>query len=122
MPIHLRIQGDVAILSNVGRGMNDPRYLDAGQEVRDLLGRGFRSFVVDLSGVHAPGPPLLGVLMTVTRQIRKEGGEVVLAELSRDMKTFLDEMRLEEFWDVYRDVEQATGHFLERRSDVRRDQ
>jgi hypothetical protein len=111
MPIHVRFEGDVAILSNVGRSMNDPRYLDAGQEVRELLSQGCRSFVVELSGIHAPGPPLLGVLMTVTRQVRKERGEVVLANLSRDMKTFLDEMRLEEFWDVYRDVAQATGHY-----------
>jgi anti-sigma B factor antagonist len=112
MPLHIRCDGDIAILSNVGRLMNDPRYVDAGRQVRDLLAEGFRAFVIELRGVGETGSPLLGLLMTMTRQIRRDGGEVVLAGVSRSMETFLDEMRMEEFWDVFRSVEEAMGHFV----------
>ena len=90
MPLQVRFDGDVAILSNVGRTMNDPRYFDAGQEVRDLLAQGFRSFVIELGRVNDPGSPLLGLLMTMPRQIRKEGGEIVLVGMSRDMEKYLE--------------------------------
>jgi anti-sigma B factor antagonist len=119
MPLHVRFDGDIAILSNVGRMMNDPRYFDAGREVRDLLSEGFRAFVIELRGVGETGSPLLGLLMTVTRQIRQHGGEVVLAGVSRSMEKFLDEMRMEEFWDVFRSVEEAKGHFVRQDGDRR---
>jgi hypothetical protein len=79
MPLHARIDGDVAILSNVGQSMNDPRYVNAGREFKDLLDDGHRKFVIELRGVDEMGPPLLGLLMTVTRQVRQRRGEVVLA-------------------------------------------
>jgi anti-anti-sigma regulatory factor len=107
MPMHARIVGDVAILSNVRQSMNDPRYVDALRESRDLLDEGHRKFVVELRGVVETGPPLLGLLMTVTRQVRKCGGEVVLAGLSRSMERFLVEMQLEDFWDVFGGVREA---------------
>jgi anti-anti-sigma regulatory factor len=114
MPLHVRFDDDIAILSNVGRLMNDPRYFDAVQEVRDLLSEGTRAFVIELRGVGETGEPLLGLLVTMTRQIRRHGGEVVLAGVSREMGRSLDEMRLEDFWDVFRGVEEAKGHLIGR--------
>ncbi|MBX6312573.1 MAG: STAS domain-containing protein [Isosphaeraceae bacterium] len=107
MPLNIRYEGDIAILSNIGRSMNDPRYVDAGREVTDLLDEGLRKFVIELRGVRETGSPLLGLLMTMTRQIRQRGGEVVLASLSRGMEQFLAEMQMEEFWDTFRSVEEA---------------
>ena len=111
MPLHVRFDDDIAILSNVGRLMNDPRYFDAGREVADLLAQGFRAFIIELRGVGETGAPLLGLLMTMTRQIRQLGGDVVLAGVSRSMEKFLDEMRMDEFWEIYRGVGDAMGHF-----------
>jgi anti-anti-sigma regulatory factor len=113
MPIHVRFDGGIVILSNVGRTMNDPRYVDAAQEVRDLLSEGFKLFVVELRGVGEPSSPLLGLLVTMTRQVRKAGGELVLAGMSRDVEQFLGEMRMEEFWDVFRNVEEAKRQLLQ---------
>jgi anti-anti-sigma regulatory factor len=117
MPLHARFDGDIVVLCNVGRGMNDPRYVDAGHEVRGLLDDGFRRFVIELRNVGETGPPLLGLLMTMTRQIRQRGGEVVLAGLSRSMKDLLVEMRMEEYWEVFRGVREAVEDFR-RRGDV----
>ena len=37
MSLNIRIDGDIAILSNFARLMNDPRYVDARMDLRDLL-------------------------------------------------------------------------------------
>jgi anti-anti-sigma regulatory factor len=118
MPLHARFDGDFAVLSNVGRSMNDPRYVDAGREVKDLLDEGARRFVIELRGIGETGPPLLGLLMTMTRQIRQHGGEVVLAGVSRSMQDFLVEMQMEEFWDVFRDVREAVEDLRQRGGDA----
>lgn len=111
MPLHARFDGDIVILSNWGRSMNDPRYVDARLEVQDLLDEGCRKFIVELRGIGETGPPLLGLLMTVTRLIHRHRGEVVLAGLSRSMEHFLDEMYLEDYWDVFQNVREAEAFF-----------
>ncbi len=114
MLIQVRFEGEVAILSNIGRAMNNPRYVDAASEVADLLDSGTRGFVIEMRGAGEVGPPLLGLLMTLTRQIRREGGEVVLAGLGRGTVEYLSEMRMDDVWDVYRSVQEAQGHFKSR--------
>ena len=50
--------------------------------------------------------------MTLTRRIRQGGGEAVLANLSREMEKFLlDEMQMEEFWDIFPSVQEAIAFF-----------
>ncbi len=114
MPLNVRYAGDVAILSNVARLMNDPRYTSVGQDVGELLDEGIRKFVLELRDVREAGAPLLGVLMTLTRRIRKDGGEVVLARPSRSMEHLLETMRMEEYWDVFEDIAAAEAFFRPR--------
>jgi anti-anti-sigma regulatory factor len=111
MPLHVRFEGDVAILSNLGRSMNDPRYPDAAREVRALLDEGYRKFVLELRGVQETGSPLLGVMITLTREIRQQGGEIVLAGVGRGLAGGLEEMQLQEYWSVYRHAEEARRSF-----------
>src|SRR5262249_11773612 len=115
MPLNIPIDGDVAILSNFARLMNDPRYVDAQQDLRDLLDQGYRKFVLDLSGARETGPSFLGLLMTLTRQVEHDRGEAVLANLSREMQRYLGEMQMEDYWEVFASVQEAT-EFLRRRS------
>ena len=35
MPLNIRTDGDIVILSNFGRLMNDPRYIDASRDTSD---------------------------------------------------------------------------------------
>lgn len=113
MGLNTRIDGEVVILSGLARLMNDPRYTSAAMEVDAWLDQGHRGFVVELREVHETGAPMLGLLMTLTRRVRAAGGEVVLAHPSRSVRTMLDEMRMEEYWDVFDDVAEAVA-FLRR--------
>jgi anti-sigma B factor antagonist len=124
MPLNVRFDGPVAILSNIARLMNDPRHFDAGREVEALLADGYRSFVIELREVGTIGPAGLGLLTTLTRMVRKEGGEVVLAGLRRGLEAYLEEMRMDTYWDVCTNVEEAKTTLLRRpaaRADVRPD-
>jgi anti-anti-sigma regulatory factor len=112
MPVNIRIDDDVVIASNFGRLMNDPRYVDASEDIGELLDEGYRNFILDLGAVRETGATFLGVLMTITRRIRRGGGEAVLAHLTRQMEEFLlGEMQMEEFWDVFPNVQEAITFF-----------
>jgi anti-anti-sigma factor len=108
MPLNMRVDRDVVILSNLGRLMNDPRYFDASRDMRDMLDQGFRKFILELGGVREVGSSLLGLLTTMTRQVRQHDGELVLAHLSQDMEKFIEEMRMDDYWDVFTGVEAAS--------------
>lgn len=111
MPINVRLDGEFAILSNFGRLMNDPRYVDAGRDVRALLDQGCRRFVFELAGLGEVGGPALGLLLTLTRSVRRQGGEVALARVGRGVRVYLVEMEMDEYWEIFDDVESALRSF-----------
>jgi anti-anti-sigma factor len=111
MPINIRDVGGVTVLSNFGRLLNDPRYVDAGRDVRVLLDEGRRKFVLDLATLREVGDAALGLLTTLTREIRRAGGEAVLANVSKGVGRFLEEMRMDDYWDVFASVEEARDAF-----------
>jgi anti-sigma B factor antagonist len=111
MAMNIRVEGNVAILSNFARLMNDPRYVDAAGDVHDMLDQGMRNYVLELAGVKETGSSLLGVLMTITREIRRAGGEAVLAHPSRDVEKYLAMMQMEDYWDIFGAVAEAIVFF-----------
>lgn len=114
MAIHVRFEREVAVLSGVACLMNDPRHFDALRDVTELIDQGYRRFVLEMGSVRETGPTILGLLTTLIRKIRQAEGEAVLANLTRPMANFLDEMRMDAYWDVFDDAEEAVW-FLERR-------
>jgi anti-anti-sigma factor len=113
MPIHTRFTGEIAVLSGIARLMNDPRHFDSLRDVRALLDEGYFRFVLEMGGVRETGSVVLGLLTSLTRMIRNAGGEAVLANVSPQVERFLDEMRMDAYWDVFDDAETAV-RFLER--------
>lgn len=111
MVLSIRHDGDVTILGNFGRFMNNPRYVDAAREVDELLDLGERCFIMEMSGVRETGGGFLGVLMTMTREIRKAGGEVVMARVGGPVSAYLAEMHLDEHWDIFPTVDAARRFF-----------
>ena len=114
MAIHVRFDGAVTVLSGVARLMNDPRHFDALRDVRALLSEGRRQFVLELGGVRETGSVMLGLLTTLTRAVRNEGGQLVLANVSPQVERFFEEMRMDSYWDIFDDAHEAAA-FLDRR-------
>ena len=116
MPLNIRVDGDIVILSNFGRLMNDPRYVDASRDASELLDNGFTKFILDLGGFSETGSSFLGLLMTMTRRIRQQRAEVVLAHLAPDTERFITDMQMDDHWDIFKTVEEAARFF--RRSEA----
>jgi anti-sigma B factor antagonist len=114
MGMNVQIDGGLAILSNIGRLMNDPRHFDAGREVETLLDQGIASFVIELREVGSLGPAGLGLLTTLTRTIRRAGGELVLAGVRPALVTHFEEMGMDAYWEVFPNVTEARAFFLRR--------
>jgi anti-sigma B factor antagonist len=111
MALNIRFDGPVAILSNFARLMNDPRYVDAARDVQELLDQGYQNYILELAGVRETGSSFLGVLMTITREIRQRGGEAVLARPSKEVEKYLTMMQMDEYWDIFGSVEEARKFF-----------
>jgi anti-sigma B factor antagonist len=115
MGMNVRIDGGLAILSNIGRLMNDPRHFDASREVEELLDQGISSFVIELREIGSLGPAGLGLLTTLTRTVRREGGEVVLAGVRPALEKYFEEMGMDTYWEIFPSTADARA-FFDRRS------
>ncbi len=111
MPINIRADGDVTVLSNFGALLNDPRHFDASRDVRAVLDEGCRNFALDLGGLRDLGSAGLGLLTTITRLIRRYDGDAVLINLRPTAMAFLDEMRMDVYWEVFKDIAEAKAFF-----------
>jgi len=109
--LNVRFDGEIVILSNFGGLLNDPRHFDASRDVRNILDQGYRKFVFELAGIREMGSTAFGLLMTLTRQIRQLEGETVLVRLSRDTRRSIEEMRLEDYWEMFEHVEEAEVYY-----------
>jgi len=114
MSLNVRFDRDIAILSNFGRLLNDPRHFDAGRDVREILDQGYRKFVLELIGIREMGSTAMGLLTTLTRPIRQAKGEIVLVRVSPSTLHFLEEMRMDDYWDIFDSVEEAEAYFSRR--------
>ena len=111
MSLNIRLEGDIAVLSNVARLMNDPRYSTSARDLDPLLGQGVRRFAIELAGVHETGSALMGLLMTLTRRIRSSGADVVLLRCSPAVRQFVEEMQLDDYWELLPSLEEARTYY-----------
>jgi anti-sigma B factor antagonist len=116
MSMNIRVSGTLLVLSNFGRLMNDPRHFDAARAVKDRLDEGHRWFALELGDVTELGSSGVGLLMTITRLVRQNRGEVVVVGPSRAMERIIEEMRLDTYWDVFDSVEEADAYFRRRQT------
>lgn len=116
MAVHIRVENDVVIVSNFGRLMDDPRHFDAAKDVGEMIEQGFRNFALELKGVNEMGDSGMGLLITITRTIRKASGDVVLISPSRSMQRILTDMQLDDYWDVVPNVDAAAEYFARKPS------
>jgi anti-anti-sigma factor len=114
MPVNIRVDDDIVIVSNFGPLMNDPRYVDAPREASELMDQGFKKFILDLGGVKQTGSGFLALLLTMTRRIRQEGGEAVLAHAGPNVEKVLYDMRMDDYWDIFKGVEEASEFYAGR--------
>lgn len=66
-----------------------------------------KHLIVDLSGGNYFGSVILGALVQLGNQVRSQGGRIALAGASSDMQEILRLMKLDQMWELFRDLPAA---------------
>ena len=85
------------------------------QELKNLvterLEAGERRFVIDFSRTGSIDSSGLGALVTISKQVREQGGEMRLAGLNDDLRTLFELTKLDTLFTISNSAEQALSAF-----------
>ena len=85
------------------------------QELKNLvterLDAGERRFVIDFSRTGYIDSSGLGALVTISKQVREQGGEMRLAGLNDDLRTLFELTKLDTLFAIADTPQQALGSF-----------
>ena len=81
------------------------------QRVLDAVNGGSRKFVVDFTRTGYIDSSGLGVLVSLSKKIREQGGELRLAGLNEDLQTLFELTKLDTLFSITKTPEEALGAF-----------
>jgi anti-sigma B factor antagonist len=88
------VKDDVTLIEVGGQLIVGNRQL-LKEQVLDQLERGDRKFIVDFSKTDYIDSSGLGVLVTLSKKIREQGGQLSLVSLSEDLRTLFELTKLD---------------------------
>ncbi|MCE2940248.1 MAG: STAS domain-containing protein [Gemmatimonadota bacterium] len=99
MTFSMRKQGDVTIVDVDGQLIVGNRQ-ELKQRVLDELDKGERKFLVDFEKTGYIDSSGLGVLVSLSKKIREQGGALRLANLNDDLRTLFELTKLDTLFDI----------------------
>jgi anti-sigma B factor antagonist len=103
-------QGDVSIVAIDGQLIVSNRQ-DLKQKMLDELEGGARKLLVDFSQTGYIDSSGLGVLVSLSKKIREQGGALRLAGLNEDLRTLFELTKLDTLFQIADTREQALASF-----------
>ena len=91
--------GEVTVIDVEGQLIVGNRQ-ELKQKVLDELEKGERKFVVDFSNTGYIDSSGLGVLVSLAKKIREQGGELKLASLNEDLRTLFELTKLDTLFKI----------------------
>ncbi len=99
MSFAIKKQGDVCIVDVEGQLIVGNRQ-ELKQKVLDELEGGARRFLIDFSNTGYIDSSGLGVLVSLSKKIREQGGELRLANLNEDLRTLFELTKLDTLFQI----------------------
>jgi anti-anti-sigma factor len=99
MSFTIKKEGDVIVVDVEGQLIVGNRQ-ELKQKVLDELERGGRKFLIDFSQTGYIDSSGLGVLVSLSKKIREQGGELRLANLNDDLKTLFELTKLDTLFQI----------------------
>ena len=81
------------------------------KEVLEKIELGEQTFVIDFANTAYIDSSGLGVLVSLSKKIRENGGELRLSSLSEDLRTLFELTKLDTLFRIVEDREQALEGF-----------
>jgi anti-sigma B factor antagonist len=99
MTFQVTKSGDVLVIDVEGQLIVGNRQ-ELKQKVLEELEGGERKFVVDFSNTGYIDSSGLGVLVSLSKKIREQGGELRLASLNEDLRTLFELTKLDTLFKI----------------------
>ncbi len=99
MSFEVHKEGDVTVVDVEGQLIVGNRQ-ELKQKVLDELEEGERRFVIDFSNTGYIDSSGLGVLVSLSKKIREQGGELRLASLNEDLRTLFELTKLDTLFTI----------------------
>ena len=110
MAFNVRKQNGVLVIDVDGQLIVGNRQ-DLKQRVLDALESGDRKFLIDFTRTGYIDSSGLGVLVSLSKKIRDEGGDLRLAGLNEDLKTLFELTKLDTLFAITDSADQALAAF-----------
>jgi anti-sigma B factor antagonist len=110
MSFTLKKHNDVVVVEVEGQLIVGNRQ-ELKQKVLDVLEKGEHKFLIDFSQTGYIDSSGLGVLVSLSKKIREQGGELRLADLNDDLKTLFELTKLDTLFQISDTRERALESF-----------
>jgi anti-sigma B factor antagonist len=103
-------EGDVTVLDVEGQLIVGNRQ-ELKQKVLEELENGERKFLIDFERTGYIDSSGLGVLVSLSKKIREQGGELRLANLNDDLRTLFELTKLDTLFQISSSRDEALSSF-----------
>jgi anti-sigma B factor antagonist len=103
-------QGDITVLNVEGQLIVGNRQ-ELKQKVLEELEDGERKFLIDFDRTGYIDSSGLGVLVSLSKKIREQGGELRLANLNDDLRTLFELTKLDTLFQISSSRDEALSSF-----------
>lgn len=103
-------QDDITVVAVEGQLIVGNRQ-ELKQKVLHELESGGRKFLIDFSGTGYIDSSGLGVLVSLSKKIREQGGELRLASLNDDLRTLFELTKLDTLFQISKNRDEALASF-----------
>ena len=110
MAFTVRKEGSVTVVEVEGQLIVGNRQ-ELKQRVLDELDNGARDFAIDFSRTGYIDSSGLGVLVSLSKKIREQGGELRLASLNEDLRTLFELTKLDTLFQISDSLDGALQGF-----------
>ena len=110
MSFSIKKQGEVVVVDVEGQIIVGIRQ-ELKQKVLDELEKGEKKFLIDFSQTGYIDSSGLGVLVSLSKKIREQGGELRLANLNDDLQTLFELTKLDTLFQISDTRERALESF-----------
>ncbi len=110
MAFHVRKEGDVTVVDVDGQLIVGNRQ-ELKQKVLAELEKGERRFLIDFSSTGYIDSSGLGVLVSLSKKVREQGGELRLSSLNEDLRTLFELTKLDTLFRIGTTREEALQGF-----------
>ncbi|MGQ0813691.1 MAG: STAS domain-containing protein [Gemmatimonadota bacterium] len=106
----MRKQNDVTVIDVEGQLIVGNRQ-ELKQKVLEELENGSRKFLIDFTNTGYIDSSGLGVLVSLSKKIREQGGELRLANLNEDLRTLFELTKLDTLFHISDNRGEALSSF-----------